>query len=59
MKNNIIEEETVEMAERYAYALKQIKENLNGDISWDEDDVELAERYLDTLRDIKENLDEK
>jgi hypothetical protein len=55
-----INEDVVELAERYANALKQIKELVSEGL-WDEDDVETAERYAVALEKIKkiEMTDEK
>lgn len=44
-------EEDVELAERYAAALKQISE-LSGD--WSDDDVQTAENYAATLQGIEQ-----
>ena len=46
-----INEDMVELVERYATALQEIKELVNDDI-WGEDDVEMAERYAEALKEI-------
>lgn len=51
---NQISEELVDLAERYAEALRQIEE-LEGALHWDDDDVELAERYAAALKQIEEH----
>jgi len=47
------DEADVELAERYASALKEIKDLLE-DVKFDETDIELAERYAEAINTIYE-----
>lgn len=51
--NEEIKEEEVELAERYADVLQDIR-RLKKEISFTKDDVDQAEKYLATLKAIKE-----